>query len=69
MKTIRVAYSFVLLLLFQATPAMAQGFGGAMALGENTIFVGEARNTNFPGSVYVYADDEKPGTWIETTRL
>ncbi|MEM8487614.1 MAG: choice-of-anchor B family protein, partial [Bacteroidota bacterium] len=42
---------------------------GAMALGENTIFVGEARNTNFPGSVYVYADDEKPGTWIETTRL
>ena len=63
--------SLVLLTILIINPrnGIAQGFGGAMALAEHTIFVGEANNNNFPGSVYVYADDEKPGTWIETTRL
>lgn len=66
-----LTFSMVLFcnLAFYTPTLLAQGFGGAMALTEHTIFVGEANNNNFPGSVYVYADNEKPGTWIEMTRL
>ena len=64
-------FYLVLLIAFclQSTNLMAQGFGGAMAVAEHAIFVGEAGNNHFPGSVYVYADNQKPGTWIESERL
>ena len=47
----------------------AQAFGGSIAITDHTIFVGEGRNGAFPGTVYLYVDDEKPGTWLETSRL
>ncbi|MFK7846783.1 MAG: choice-of-anchor B family protein [Rhodothermales bacterium] len=69
MKTIRGILLLLMCFFLQTNDLLAQGFGGSMALAEHNLFVGEANNNNFPGSVYVYADDEKPGTWIETMQL
>ena len=34
----------------------AQGFGGAVAVGDGYLFVGETSNAAFPGEVYVFSD-------------
>ena len=56
-------------MFFSSASVQAQRFGGVLASTDNTVFVGEANNNGFAGSVYVYADNEKPGTWIETAQL
>lgn len=48
-------------------PAMA-GFGAAVAVGEDVVFVGEPRNIMRPGIVYVYRRDAS-GAWTEQAQL
>lgn len=63
---------FILLLaialLAVARPADAQQFGGALAVSENEIIVGETRNQAFPGVVYVFSKSDD-GTWAESAQL
>ena len=46
------------------------GFGGAVAIGSNTIFVGEPLNGPTPGMVYIYrkSTGARPG-WTEATKF
>lgn len=44
------------------------GFGRALAVGANHVYVGAPQDVNTPGRVYVYARDEN-GTWRERTFL
>ena len=54
--------------LLSATPAQAQfGFGSAVAVGEDEVFIGEPGNKITPGFVYVYRADD--GDWMETSVL
>jgi len=52
-------------------PAQAQqnGFGGALAVGDDVVFVSETQNTVTAGSVYVYQRDQATGDWTEQARL
>ncbi len=65
----KVSFTLSALFFFISAPSFAQSFGGALAHMDHTIFVSETNNSAFPGSVYIYADNEKPGTWIETGRI
>ena len=47
--------------LLITTGAQAQSFGGALAMTEQHVFVGETGNMAFPGEVYVYALDNLEG--------
>lgn len=47
--------------LLIATGAQAQSFGGALAMTEQHVFVGETGNMAFPGEVYIYALDNLEG--------
>ena len=49
-------------------PAAAQGYGGAVAVGDRDVFVGESLNERSPGYVYVYRKNDA-GAWTETQRL
>ena len=69
MKKHHVLFLLATVLLALPSNVLAQRFGGVLASTDHNIFVGEASNNAFPGSVYVYADNEKPGTWIEVDRL
>ncbi len=59
---------FVFLLLCVGAPAAgAQQFGGSLAISGNQVLVGEARQSTFPGIVYVF---ERAGdAWRETAQL
>ena len=57
------------LLVGLAVPVQAQQFGGALAVGDEEIFVGETRNQAFPGIVYVFHRDGEDGMWKETAQL
>lgn len=60
--------AFALVVLAIATPAAAQiGFGRAVAVGDDEVFVGEPGNQATPGYVYVYRTDG--GVWTEVRRL
>ena len=63
--------SFLLLLCLTVVPAQAQtsGFGGALAVGDDVVFVSETQNTLSAGSVYVYERDEASGDWTEQASL
>ena len=54
-------------LLAVAGAAHAQGFGAAVAAGEEELLVGEALDARTPGSVYVYRP--AAGGWTEAQRL
>lgn len=69
MNTIRVTFLSLLAIVFVDANLFAQGFGGAIGIADHTIAVGEASNNAFPGTVYLYADNVKPGTWVESQRL
>ncbi|QXD14008.1 choice-of-anchor B family protein [Rhodocaloribacter litoris] len=45
-----------------------RGFGGAVAAGNDEVFVGEPMNTATPGYTYVFRRNED-GTWSEAARL
>ena len=46
------------------------GFGGAIAIGANAIFIGEPLNGPTPGAVYVYRKGPAPrGAWTEAAKL
>ncbi|HSH44692.1 MAG TPA: hypothetical protein VK966_02490, partial [Longimicrobiales bacterium] len=47
-------------------PAMA-GFGGAVAVGDGVVFVGEPANRMRPGLVYVYMP--RGGEWVEAGQI
>ena len=47
--------------LLIATSAQAQSFGGALAMTEQHVFVGETGNMAFPGEVYIYTLDNLEG--------
>lgn len=47
--------------LLIATGVQAQSFGGALAMTEQHVFVGETGNMAFPGEVYIYALDNLEG--------
>lgn len=51
-----------------ASPADAQQFGGALAVSDSEIIVGETRNQAFPGVVYVYSKTDD-GSWSESAQL
>ena len=63
--------SFTLLLCLTVVPAQAQssGFGGALAIGDDVVFISETQNTVTAGSVYVYERDEASGDWTEQAHL
>jgi choice-of-anchor B domain-containing protein len=51
-------------------PEVLLGFGGAVAIGSNAIFVGEPLNGPTPGMVYVYRKGTAPRAgWTEAVRL
>ncbi|RMF65607.1 MAG: hypothetical protein D6746_00210, partial [Bacteroidetes bacterium] len=54
--------------VFALPPVRAQQFGGALALGEEELLVGETRNEAWPGQVYVYRVNAE-GVWEEAQRL
>jgi len=54
---IRAIYLCTFYLLW-ASSAIAQSFGGALAITDQHIFVGETRNVAFLGEVYVYQVDD-----------
>lgn len=45
------------------------GFGGAVAVGNDVVFVGEAQNEITPGMVYVYRKAPQRTTWTEAAKL
>lgn len=47
--------------LLITTSAQAQSFGGALAMTEQHVFVGETGNMAFPGEVYIYTLDNLEG--------
>jgi len=47
--------------LLITTGAQAQSFGGALAMTEQHVFVGETGNMAFPGEVYIYTLDNLEG--------
>ena len=47
--------------LLITTGAQAQSFGGALAMTEQHVFVGETGNMAFPGEVYIYTLDNLDG--------
>ena len=49
-------------------PALAQQFGGSLAVGDGEVFVSETRNRVFPGIVYVYQRGAD-GMWQEAAQL
>ena len=55
------------LTLAPTAPLAAQAFGGSLALGEDQLFVGEARNQTLSGILYVFSDQQ--GTWQLTQEL
>ena len=62
---------FTTLLLVAVVPGQAQQnqFGGAVAIGDDEVFVAETQNTISAGSVYVYHRDEADGAWKEHAQL
>ena len=68
MTRTRSLLSLFLLLLMVALPASAQQFGGAIAVGDDDIFVSETRNRAFPGTVYLYQQSPE-GMWQEAAQL
>lgn len=58
---------FVCVSVCISVSASAQGFGGAIALSEDHLFIGETGNAAFPGEVYVYTSTDN--RWTETDRL
>ena len=58
---------------FYHEPTMEErmlGFGGAVAIGTNTIFVGEPLNGPTPGMVYIYRKTTRPRpAWTESSKL
>ena len=61
--------ALLLLLVGLAVPVQAQQFGGALAVGNGDVFVGETRNMAFPGVVYVFHRDGEDGMWKEVAQL
>ena len=59
---------FLLLLLALAGSAHAQRFGGALAISDDAIFVGETHNRMTPGAVYMYQRGGD-GSWHEVHLL
>lgn len=56
---------FFLFGIFLTASSEAQSFGGAIAINDQHIFVGETRNVAFPGEVYIYTlDDLELGPFI-----
>ncbi|MDH5803840.1 MAG: choice-of-anchor B family protein [Gemmatimonadota bacterium] len=47
---------------------VVQGFGGAVAVGDGEVFVGEGQNQAVPGKVFVYRRDGESG-WREAVQL
>ncbi len=68
MNRILQPLAVALLLALMASPALAQSFGGAVAIGNDAVFVSETSNPAFPGSVYVFAKNDA-GDWVEQTQL
>ena len=67
MKSLRYhLFGFVFLFVI-ATPLQAQGFGSALAVGEDEVIVGEPLNEMKPGVVYVYRRGS--GGWSEYAQL
>ncbi len=62
---------FTVLLLGGVVPGLAQQsqFGGAVAIGNDEVFVSEATNTVSAGTVFVYHRDEASGQWSEHAQL
>jgi choice-of-anchor B domain-containing protein len=79
MKRVMVLAGFSLLATearaqtFYREPALEErmlGFGGALAIGTNTIFVGEPLNGPTPGMVYIYRKTTTPRpAWTESSKL
>ena len=80
MRLLKTCFSFLFLAAFAAAPALSQtasfgdmnaaapgGFGQAVAVEGDAVFVGESRNAHAPGMVYVY--EKGDGEWTERFRL
>jgi len=68
MKRFLCNAALVLIVFAVAAPAAAQiGFGRAVAVGDDEVFVGEPGNQATPGYVYVYRTDG--GVWTEARKL
>ena len=66
MKRLCLCLSMALFLLSYTPRVNAQSFGGALALGDGHIFVGETSNAAFPGEVYVFSYEDKEHLHILT---
>ena len=67
----RYVSPLILLLCLVVVPAQAQqtGFGGALAIGDDVVFISETSNTVSAGSVFVYEHDAASGDWVLTNTL
>jgi choice-of-anchor B domain-containing protein len=63
-----VRWVFLALSLFTTAPLAGQGYGQALAVGEDEVLVGESLSDSAPGYVYVYRKDSG-GAWTEVQRL
>ena len=68
MKYTGTILSVAIMLLAIAMPVQAQQFGGALAVSDTEIIIGETRNQAFPGIVYVF-EKSADGNWMESARL
>ena len=71
MKKLGFFLFFTALLFVAVVPGQAQQnqFGGAVAIGDDEVFVAETQNTTSAGSVYIYHRDEADGAWKEHAQL
>jgi choice-of-anchor B domain-containing protein len=67
MKKITPLVGALALCLLFAAPALAQSFGGSLAVSGNEVIASETGNSNFAGSVYVFG--KKNGNWAELYQI
>ncbi len=63
----RFSFSLFLLILL-SSPTLGQEFGSVLAVSEDQVIVGDGRQSETPGVVYVYSAGED-GSWVEQDRL